>query len=79
VPPTTVEGIERYLSSGLVKDIGPVLAKKLVVKAAERMRLASRNDLFLTLDQESPAQQAQQQIVGTLFHGSVRERYHWPL
>src|SRR5271167_2667441 len=30
VPPTTAEGIERYLSSGLVKGIGPVLAKKLV-------------------------------------------------
>jgi exodeoxyribonuclease V alpha subunit len=30
VPPTTVEGIERYLGSGLVKGIGPVLAKKLV-------------------------------------------------
>src|SRR6516162_1138577 len=30
VPPTTVEGIERYLSGGLVKGIGPVLAKKLV-------------------------------------------------
>src|SRR6516225_1783989 len=30
VPPTTVAGIERYLSSGLVKGIGTVLAKKLV-------------------------------------------------
>src|SRR5215470_7127571 len=30
VPPTTFAGIERYLSSGLVKGIGPVLAKKLV-------------------------------------------------
>ena len=30
VPPTTTEGIERYLGSGLVKSIGPVLAKKLV-------------------------------------------------
>jgi exodeoxyribonuclease V alpha subunit len=30
VPPTTIAGIERYLSSGLVKGIGPVLAKKLV-------------------------------------------------
>jgi exodeoxyribonuclease V alpha subunit len=30
VPPTTVAGIERYLGSGLVKGIGPVLAKKLV-------------------------------------------------
>jgi exodeoxyribonuclease V alpha subunit len=30
VPPTTTDGIERYLGSGLVKGIGPVLAKKLV-------------------------------------------------
>ena len=30
VPPTTPEGIERYLGGGLVKGIGPVLAKKLV-------------------------------------------------
>jgi exodeoxyribonuclease V alpha subunit len=30
VPPTTGEGVERYLASGFVKGIGPVLAKKLV-------------------------------------------------
>lgn len=30
VPPTTAEGMERYLSSGLVKGIGPVFAKRLV-------------------------------------------------
>jgi ATP-dependent exoDNAse (exonuclease V) alpha subunit len=30
VPPPTTEGIERYLGSGLVKGIGPVLAKKMV-------------------------------------------------
>ena len=30
VPPTTAEGIEKYLGSGLVKGIGPILAKKLV-------------------------------------------------
>src|SRR4051794_4405990 len=29
-PPTSLEGIEKYLGSGLVKDIGPVYAKKLV-------------------------------------------------
>src|SRR6516225_3344649 len=29
-PPTTPQGIERYLGSGLVKGIGPILAKKLV-------------------------------------------------
>jgi exodeoxyribonuclease V alpha subunit len=33
VPPTTsVEGIERYLRSGLVKGVGPVLASNLVKK-----------------------------------------------
>ena len=29
-PPTTAEGIEKYLGSGLIKGIGPVYAKKLV-------------------------------------------------
>jgi exodeoxyribonuclease V alpha subunit len=30
VPPTTSEGVERYLAGGFVKGVGPVLAKKLV-------------------------------------------------
>ena len=30
VPPSTVEGIEKYLGSGMVKGIGPHFAKKLV-------------------------------------------------
>jgi len=29
-PPTTVDGIERYLGSGMIRGIGPVYAKKLV-------------------------------------------------
>lgn len=29
-PPTTIEGIEKYLASGLIKGIGPVYASKLV-------------------------------------------------
>jgi len=29
-PPTTEEGIEKYLASGMIKGIGPVYAKKLV-------------------------------------------------
>jgi len=33
--PTTREGIEKYLGSGLVKGIGPVYAKKLVAKFGE--------------------------------------------
>lgn len=38
VPPTTAEGIERYLGSGLVKGIGPILAKKLVGAPCRRVR-----------------------------------------
>lgn len=30
LPPTTLEGIERYLGSGMIKGIGPVFARKLV-------------------------------------------------
>ena len=30
VPPTTLEGVERYLGGGFVKGVGPALAKKLV-------------------------------------------------
>lgn len=29
-PPTTLDGIEKYLASGLIKGIGPIYAKKLV-------------------------------------------------
>ena len=29
-PPTTLEGIERYLASGMIRGIGPVYAKRLV-------------------------------------------------
>ena len=35
--PTTKEGIEKYLGSGMVKGIGPVYAKKLVAKFAEKI------------------------------------------
>src|SRR5580658_7508577 len=34
-PPTSKEGIEKYLGSGMVKGIGPVYAKKLVDKFGE--------------------------------------------
>jgi exodeoxyribonuclease V alpha subunit len=35
--PTTREGIEKYLASGMVKGIGPVYAKKLVAKFGEKI------------------------------------------
>lgn len=42
--PTTVEGIELYLGSGMVKGIGPVLAKKLVT--------AFGTDVFTIIENE---------------------------
>lgn len=35
--PTSREGIERYLAGGLIKGIGPVLAKKLVARFGEKV------------------------------------------
>lgn len=35
VVPATVKGIERYLGSGLIKGIGPIMAKRLVEKFGE--------------------------------------------
>ena len=37
IPPTTAEGIEKYLASGMVKGIGPVYARKLVQKFGEEI------------------------------------------
>jgi exodeoxyribonuclease V alpha subunit len=37
VPPSTEEGIEKYLGSGLIKGIGPVFAKKLVGKFGDKI------------------------------------------
>src|SRR5262249_54942876 len=37
VPPTTREGIERYLGSGMVKGIGPKYAQKLVERFGEEI------------------------------------------
>ena len=33
--PATVKGIERYLGSGMIKGIGPVMAKRLVAQFKE--------------------------------------------
>lgn len=37
IPPSTLEGIERYLGSGMVKGIGPHFARKLVGAFGERV------------------------------------------
>ena len=37
LPPTSAEGIERYLSSGMIRGVGPVYAKKLVRAFGEKV------------------------------------------
>jgi exodeoxyribonuclease V alpha subunit len=37
VPPSTIEGIEKYLGSGMIKGIGPHFAKKLVTAFGEKV------------------------------------------
>ena len=32
VPPATIQGIRRYLGSGLIKGIGPVMAERMVAQ-----------------------------------------------
>ena len=46
VPPTTREGIEKYLSSGFVDGIGPVLGRKI----ASRTNSATRNPEIHVID-----------------------------
>ena len=36
-PPTSREGIEKYLGSGMIKGIGPIYAKKMVAKFGEKV------------------------------------------
>ncbi len=36
-PPTSLEGIEKYLASGMIKGVGPVYAKKLVAAFGENV------------------------------------------
>src|SRR5215218_8689030 len=37
-PPTSADGIEKYLSSGMIRGVGPVYAKKLVRASAKGVR-----------------------------------------
>src|SRR5437667_230496 len=55
LPPTTAEGIERYLGSGMVKGIGPILAKKLVGRfGAEVLGVENRAAELQTVDGIGP-------------------------
>ncbi|WP_295392012.1 ATP-dependent RecD-like DNA helicase [uncultured Thiodictyon sp.] len=60
VPPSTLEGIERYLGSGMVKGIGPHFARKLVRAFGERVFdvIEDNPDELLTLPGIGPKRQA---------------------
>ena len=48
VPPHTLEGIEKYLASGLVKGIGPTYARRIVEKFGERtLKVIDESPTFL--------------------------------
>ena len=56
IPPRTLEGIERYLGSGMVKGIGPHFARKLIAAFGERVFdvIEDTPDLMLELDGIGP-------------------------
>jgi exodeoxyribonuclease V alpha subunit len=62
VPPTTIEGIEKYLSSGLVKGIGPHFAKRLVH--------AFGSDVFDVIEQD-PARLRSVEGIGPVRAGRI--------
>lgn len=45
MPPISIEGIEKYLGSGLIKGIGPIYAKRLVARFGEKVFDVIENDL----------------------------------
>ncbi|WP_235282232.1 helix-hairpin-helix domain-containing protein [Methyloterricola oryzae] len=61
LPPSTLEGIEKYLGSGMVKGIGPHFAKKLVRAFGEQVFevIESEPKRLLELDGIGPKRQAQ--------------------
>lgn len=52
MPPDTLEGIEKYLGSGLIKGIGPHFAKKLVIAFADKVFevIENRPELLSTVE-----------------------------
>jgi exodeoxyribonuclease V alpha subunit len=59
IPPSTLEGIEKYLGSGIVKGIGPHFAKKLVQAFGEKVFeiIEHESDRLLELEGIGPKRQ----------------------
>jgi exodeoxyribonuclease V alpha subunit len=62
-PPTTLAGIEKYLSSGMVKGIGPGLAKNLVNKFGEQVLDIIENQPERLMELEGFGKKRQNQII----------------
>jgi exodeoxyribonuclease V alpha subunit len=62
-PPSTLEGIEKYLCSGMVKGIGPSLAKTLIRTYGESVLQVIESEPERLLELEGIGPKRQQQIV----------------
>ncbi|MEE3003789.1 MAG: ATP-dependent RecD-like DNA helicase [Pseudomonadota bacterium] len=62
-PPTTLAGIEKYLSSGMVKGIGPNLAKNLIAKFGSEVLDIIENKPHRLLELEGFGKKRQEQIL----------------
>ena len=50
--PTSIEGIERYLSTGIIKGISPITAKRIVKKFKEKLLDILDNNIERLLEVE---------------------------
>jgi exodeoxyribonuclease V alpha subunit len=64
VPPSTVEGIEKYLGSRMVRGIGPHFAKRLVQAFGERVFEVVEQEPKRLLELDGIGPKRQQRIVG---------------
>src|SRR5580704_12633726 len=72
-PPTSREGIEKYLASCLIKGIGPVYAKKLVEKFGEEI-FTVIDHYSVKLEEVDGIGPARRQKIKSKLHGSSRRR-----
>ncbi len=71
--PTSVKGIERYLASGIVKGIGPSLAKKIVKKFGEdTINVIEREPSLLATIKGISEEKAEN--IGAVFHEQIELR-----
>lgn len=63
IPPTTLEGIEKYLGSGMVKGIGPHFAKKLVQAFGEQVFEVIEHDSERLIELEGIGPKRKQRVI----------------